>query len=116
MVQPPLVVVAELSRGVAKLLAVTISSMGSATPLYCNVAAVEPLLKSADETFFTEGFLVASELVLDTGVSCLSRVFQYASETVPSSADAITAAANLERELNIAKNPQPAFRFAAFLT
>ena len=73
-------------------------------------------LEDKVETFFTEGLLVSSELLTETGVSCLSCVFQYASETVPSSADAITAAANLERELNIAKNLQPAFRFAAFLT
>ncbi len=68
------------------------------------------------ETFFTVDFSVVSELLIDAGLSCLSCVFQYANETVPSSADAITAAASFEREPNIAKNLRPAFRFAAFLT
>src|SRR5438270_4447175 len=51
MVQPPLVVVAELSGGLAKvLLVLIISALGSTTRLDCNVAALEPpkpLMKSA---------------------------------------------------------------------
>jgi len=67
------------------------------------------------ETFLTRDFFVSSELLTDAGLSSLSCVFQYASETVASSTDAIIAAANFEREPNIAKNLRPAFRFAAFL-
>jgi len=73
-------------------------------------------LRDIVETFFTVDFFVASGLLIDAGAGCLSCVFQYASETVPSSADAITATANFEREPNIAKKLRPAFRFAAFLT